>query len=120
MSENRCSVRYDARLRRHPLLPGRHLCHGCQEAVEGVHEGLRVGAAARKPGVPRAALSRVLADVRAGVPPGVALKLEAAGREPADLWVRLQADSDSARERNCIGQWPADSEAAPRDVSPAA
>ena len=79
----------------------------------------RAAAAARKLGVSRAALSRVLSG-RAGVSAGMALKPEAAGRESADLWVRLRADYDSARERNCIGQRPADSEAATRDVSAAA
>lgn len=119
MSENKGRVSYDAWLRRHPLHPGRHIYHACLETVEGVHEGLGVGAAARKLGVSRAALSRVL-NGRAAVSAGMALKLEAAGWGAADMWMRLQADYDLAQERNLIGQWPADPEAVDRDVSEAA
>ena len=119
MSENEHRVSYDAWMRRHPPHPGRHLYHGCLEAVEGVHEGLGVGVAARKLGVSRAALSRVL-NGRAGISAGMALKLEAADWGSADMWMRLQADYDLARERNRIGQWPADSEVAIGEVSAAA
>ncbi len=119
MSENKARVSYDAWLRRHPLHPGRHIYHGCLETVEGVHKGLGVGAAARKLGVSRAALSRVL-NGRAGISAGMALKLEAAGWGSADMWMRLQADYDLANERNRIGQWPADTEPVNGNVSVAA
>ena len=119
MNENDATVSYDAWLRRNPVHPGRHIYHGCLEAVEGVHEGLGVGAAARKLGVSRAALSRVL-NGRAAVSVAMALKLEAAGWGPADMWMRLQADYDLARERNRTGQWPAESEGASGEVSVAA
>ena len=78
--------------------------------MESVHEGLGVGVAA---------LSRVL-NGRPGVSACMALKLEAAEWGPADLWMRLPADYVLARERNCIGQWPADSGAAVGEVSEAA
>lgn len=110
MSENNRRPSPDAWLRRHPLHPGRHIYHGCLETVEGVHEGLGMGAAAQKLGISRATLSRVL-DGRAAVSASIALKLEAAGWGAADMWMRLQADYDLAQERNRIGQWPAESEA---------
>ena len=119
MSENKGRLSSDAWLRRHALHPGRHIYHGCLETVEGIHEGLGVDAAARKLGVSRAALSRVLSG-RAAVSACMALKLEAAGWGEADMWMRLQADYDLAQERNRIGQWPADSEAVNGNVSPAA
>ena len=59
MSETNSEIRYDAWLRRNPPHPGSHIYHGCLEAVDGVG-GMGVGAAARKLGVSRVALSRVL------------------------------------------------------------
>lgn len=59
MSENKGSVSYAAWLRRHPLRTGLNIYHGCLETVEGVHKGLQVGAAARKPADSRTARSRV-------------------------------------------------------------
>ena len=107
MSENdtNAEVSYDAWMRRNPPHPGSHIYHGCMEAVEGVCEGLGVGAAARKLGVSRVALSRVL-NGHAGISVSLALKLEAAGWGTADSWLRLQVDYDLARERNRLGQWP--------------
>lgn len=100
-SENR----YDAWLRRNPSHPGRHIYHGCMEAVEGVSEGVSVAAAAQKLGMSRTALSRVL-NGHAGISVALALKLEAAGWGTAETWVRMQANYDLVRERRRIGQWP--------------
>lgn len=119
MSENEGGVSYEAWLRRNPLHPGRHLYHGCLEAVEGINEGLGVGAAARKLGVSRAALSRVL-NGHGGISAGMPLKLEAVGWGAAEMWVRLQTDYDLVRERNRTGQWSASSGAPIEDVSAAA
>ena len=61
--------------------------------------------AARKLGVTRVTLSRVLHG-RAGISVSLALKLEAAGWGTADAWLWRQAQYDLARERNRLGQWP--------------
>ena len=105
MSNMNGDTRCGAWLRRNPVHPGRYIYHGCMEAVDGVGEGMRVGEAARKLGVSRVQLSRVL-NGRAGVSVSLALKLEAAGWGEADMWVRLQARYDLAQGRNRIGQWP--------------
>ncbi|MDE0624992.1 MAG: HigA family addiction module antitoxin [Bryobacterales bacterium] len=96
-------TRCGAWLRRNPVHLG-YIYHGCMEAVDGVCEGMRVGEAARKLGVSRVQLSRVL-NGRAGVSVSLALKLEATGWGEADMWVRLQARYDLAQGRNRIGQW---------------
>ena len=108
MSETNSEVRYDAWLRRNPPHPGSHIYHGCMEAVDGVG-GMGVGAAARKLGVSRVALSRVL-NGHAGISVSLALKLEAAGWGSADSWMNLQVSYDLACERNRIGQWPQSAE----------
>ena len=97
--------RCDAWLRRNPAHPGRHIYHGCLERVDGVCEGMTVGAAARKLGMSRVQLSRVV-NGRAAVSVSLALKLEAAGWGTADSWLGLQVAYDLARERNRIEQWP--------------
>ena len=99
--------RYDSWLRRNPSHPGRHIYHGWMEAIEGVSEGMQVGAAAHKLGVSRTILSRVL-NGRASVSVGLALKLEAAGWGTAEQWVQMQANYDLVQERRRIGQWPDD------------
>lgn len=99
------SVPYDAWLRRNPPHPGRHIYHGCMEAVEGVYEGVSVSQAAQKLGVSRVTLSRVL-NGKAAISVSLALKLEAAGWGKADAWMRRQAKYDLARERNRLRQWP--------------
>ena len=105
MDRSNESVPYDAWLRRNPSHPGRHIYHGCLEAVEGVSEGVSVSDAAQKLGVSRVTLSRVL-NGKAALSVSLALKLEAAGWGKADVWMRRQARYDLARERNRIGQWP--------------
>ena len=105
MSEDNTEVRYDAWMRRHPPHPGSHIYHGYLEAVEGVNEGMGVGAAARKLGVSRETLSRVL-NGRGPITVAMALKLEAVGWGAADWWLGLQTRYDLAQERNRLGQWP--------------
>ena len=92
--------------RRHPPHPGRHIYHGCMESVDGLYEELSVTEAARKLGISRVALSRVL-NGHAGISSTLALKLEAIGWGDADTWMRRQARYDLAVERNRVGQWPA-------------
>lgn len=101
MSDKVC---YDAWMRRNPSHPGSHIYHGCMEAPDGGRD-LGVGEAARKLGVSRTALSRVL-NGRAAISPTLALKLEAVGWGSADSWLILQMTYDLAQERNRIGQWP--------------
>ena len=104
MSESNGSVPCDAWLRRHPSHPGRQIYHGCMEDPLG-ECSLTVSEAARKIGVSRVALSRVL-NGRASIWISLALKLEAAGWGTADAWLRRQARCDLAPERNRLGQWP--------------
>ena len=77
---------------KNPPHPGRGLRQDCAEA------GLSVTAAARKLGVARVTLSRVL-NGQAGISPEMALKLEAVGWSNADFWMRLQAAYDLAQAR---------------------
>ena len=104
MSESKRSVPYDAWLRRHPSHPGRHIYHGCMEDPLG-ERSLTVSEAARKLGLSRVTLSRVL-NGRASISVSLALKLEAVGWGTADVWLRRQAQYDLARERNRLEQWP--------------
>ena len=99
MDKSRENVPYDSWSRRNPSHPGRHIYHGCLEAIEGVYEGVSVTEAARKLGVSRVALSRVL-NGKAAISVSLALKLEAAGWGKADVWMRRQARYDLAPERN--------------------
>ena len=111
MSKSNDSVPYDAWLRRNPSHPGRHIYHGC---IGGIHWGestLTVVEAARKIGVSRVVLSRVL-NGRASISVSLALKLEAAGWGTADTWLRRQAAYDLAQQRNRLGQWPDETTAA--------
>lgn len=108
MGKSSGNIPYDAWLRRNPSHPGRHIYHGCMEAVEGVSKGVSVSKAAEKLGVSRVTLSRVL-NGKAAISVPLALKLEAVGWGKADVWMRRQAKYDLARERNRLGQWPEDS-----------
>jgi len=58
--------------------------------------GLGVSEAARRLGMSRVALSRVL-NGRAAISPDVAVRLEQAGAGTARFWVGLQANYDLAR-----------------------
>lgn len=99
-------VREDARLRRNPPHPGGLIRYGWLESNNYDYEGMTVGAAARKLGVSRESLSRVI-NGRAAISIELALKLEAAGWATADVWLEWQSAYDLARARNRKGQWPA-------------
>ena len=82
--------------------PGRHIYHGCIEDPLG-ERSLTVSETARKIGVSRVALSRVL-NGRARISVSLALKLAAAGWGTADSWLRRQAQKRwpfSQVARNC-------------------
>ncbi|CEG87219.1 VapI-like plasmid maintenance system antidote protein [Propionibacterium freudenreichii] len=61
--------------------------------------GLSVSEAAKKLGVSRAALSRVLNE-RAAVSPNLALRLEAAGVGTAQVWLTMQMKWELAQLRH--------------------
>ena len=77
---------------KNPPHPGRGLRQDCTAA------GLSITEAAKKLGVARVTLSRVL-NGKAGISPEMALKLEAMGWSNADFWMRLQAAYDLAQAR---------------------
>lgn len=115
MNESDSRVSYDAWLRRNPPHPGGYVSDWMEDA-----DGSRMSvvAAAARLGVSQPTLSRVL-NGRASISPALALKLEAAGWGKADMWLRLQAGYDLARERNRAGQWPPEGDGTER-VSEAA
>ena len=84
-------VRKDSWLRRNPPHPGESIREGCMEEMT-------IGEAARKLGVSRNALSRVL-NGRCGIPPVMALTLEAVGWSKAAFRMRLQSHYDLAQVR---------------------
>ena len=96
---------YDAWLVRNPPHPGHAILDGCLN-------GMGVGEAARKLGVSRATLSRVL-NGSAGISVSLALKLEAQGWSKADVWIRLQGAYELDQARNRTGQWPVEDQARP-------
>ena len=75
-----------------PAHPG-EIIRDCIEA-----EGWSVTAGARRLGVTRNTLSRLL-NGHAGVSPAMALALERLGWSNADHWMRMQASYDLAQER---------------------
>ena len=99
-------VREDAWLRRNPPHPGGLIRYGWIESNNHDYEGMSVANAARKLGVSRESLSRVI-NGRAAISVELALKLEAAGWATADVWLEWQSAYDLARARNRKGQWPA-------------
>lgn len=104
-------VREDARLRRNPPHPGGLIRYGWLESNNYDYEGMTVGAAARKLGVSRESLSRVIHG-KAAISVDLALKLEAAGWGAADIWLEWQLSYNLAQARNRKGQWPAEGAAA--------
>ena len=87
-------VREDAWLRRNPPHPGPSILNDV--------DGMTLGEAAKRIGVSRASLSR-LVNGRCAISPAMALKLERAGWGTADIWVRLQAAYDLAQARRRTG-----------------
>ena len=84
-------VRKDSWLRRNPPHPGESIREGCMEEMT-------IGEAARKLGVSRNTLSRVL-NGRCGISPEMALTLEAVGWSKAAFRMRLQSHYDLAQAR---------------------
>ena len=84
-------VRKDSLLRRNPPHPGESMREGCMEEMT-------IGEAARKLGISWNTLSRVL-DGRCGIPPEMALTLEAMGWSIAAFWMRLQSYNGLAQVR---------------------
>ncbi|CAN5254502.1 HigA family addiction module antitoxin [soil metagenome] len=78
---------------KHPVHPGEII----REDVLG-EIGMSVTEAARRLGVSRVSLSRVL-HARAGVSPNLAIRLEQAGVGTARAWLAMQSAYDLARER---------------------
>ena len=84
----------EAWLRRNPSHPGRAIRDDCME-------GMTVGEAARRLGVARVTLSRVL-NGQSGITPSLALRLEEQGWSTAQAWMWLQMNYDLAQERNRV------------------
>ena len=78
---------------KNPPHPGRSVRINCIEPL-----GLTVTEAARKLGVNRATLSRVVNE-SAGISPEMAIRFEKAGWSDADTWLRLQAAYDLSEAR---------------------
>ena len=76
-----------------PPHPGTMLRHDVLDPL-----GLGVTEAARKLGVSRVALSRVL-NGHAAISPELAIRLEQAGVSTARFWIGLQSNFDLARAR---------------------
>ncbi len=79
---------------RHPVHPGEILRADVLDDL-----GMSVTEAARRLGVSRVALSRVL-NGRASVSASLALRLERAGISTADFWLHLQSAHDLAHARD--------------------
>ncbi len=78
---------------KNPPHPGLSVKIDCLEPL-----GLSVTEAAKRLGVSRAALSR-LVNEQAGISPEMAIRFEKAGWSTADTWLRMQAAHDLARAR---------------------
>ena len=76
-----------------PPHPGRGVRENCLEPL-----GLGVTEAARRLGVARHTLSRVL-NGHAGISPEMAIRLEKAGWSNAEFWLRRQTAYDLVRAR---------------------
>jgi len=76
-----------------PPHPGLSVRMNCLEPL-----GVTVTEAAKKLGVSRAALSRLINE-QAGVSPEMAIRFEKAGWSTADTWSRMQAAYDLAQAR---------------------
>ncbi len=98
-------LRGDAWLRRNPPQPGRFIRTGYLEGNDYDYAGMTLGEAARKLGVSRATLSRVV-NGHTGISAEMALKLEEAGWGTADSWMQTQANYELTQARKRMGQWP--------------
>jgi addiction module HigA family antidote len=78
---------------KNPPHPGRSVRINCLEPLD-----LTVTEAAKKLGVNRATLSRVVNE-QAGISADMAIRFEKAGWSDADTWLRMQAAFDLAQAR---------------------
>lgn len=78
---------------KYPPHPGRSIKDACLDPL-----GLSITEGARRIGVARHSLSRVIHG-HAGISPEMAIRLEKMGWSDADSWVRMQAAYDLARAR---------------------
>ena len=81
-----------------PPHPGRGVRQNCLDPL-----GLSVTEAARRLGVARHTLSRVL-NGRAGISPEMAIRLEKAGWSNAEFWLRRQTTYDLVQARRSEDQ----------------
>ena len=88
-------------LRRNPPHPGRQIAVRMEPADD--YSGLTVAEAARKLGISRGHLSRVI-NGRAAVSLALAMKLDALGWGTAEGWVRAQTRYDIAQERKRLNR----------------
>lgn len=91
----------DSWLRRNPSHPGEHVADHFEPIDDD--PGMSVAEAARKLGVSRSRLSRVIKG-KGPVTLDLAMKLEAIGWATADHWMRLQTRYDIARERKRLNR----------------
>ena len=97
--ESEIPVPEDAAFRRNPPHPGHAIADGCIGREAARDGGARtVAAAARRLGVSRKQLSRVIHG-HCAITPALAVRLEAAGWGSAEAWITWQARFDLARER---------------------
>ena len=91
----------DSWLRRNPLHPGELIAPHIEPAED--YPGMSVAEAARRIGVSRSRLSRVLQG-RGPITLDLAMKLEAAGWATADIWMAYQMNYDIAQERKRLNR----------------
>lgn len=77
---------------KNPVHPGRILGEDVIEAL-----GLTVGQAAKRLGISRVTLSRVI-NGHSGISPNLAVRLEKAGISKARMWLAMQSNYDLATE----------------------
>lgn len=101
-SEIEIGTSEDAELRCDPPHPGRAIADGCIGPDATGHGGEpNVTAAARRLGVDRKTLSRVIHG-HCAISPALAVRLESAGWGSAEGWLWWQARYDLARERKRV------------------
>ena len=91
----------DSWLSRNPGHPGEHIADYLEPADD--YPGMSVAEAARKLGVSRSRLSRVVKG-RGPVTLDLAMKLEAFGWATANIWMTYQMNYDLAQERKRLNR----------------
>lgn len=99
MADTEIPAAADAAMRRNPPHPGRAIADGCIGRYAAEHGGEQsVSAAARRLGVSRVQLSRVIHG-HGPITADLAVRLEAAGWGSASSWIELQGRYDVAQAR---------------------